>query len=103
MASMNQPLMSSTNVDTLIFPRHQSAIRDLTLNIAPNIRPPLLKFWVSSIDRSFVARSIIYSGTLGRMRIDSHSHFRIRSQIFKQPSNTEGRHGRSITPQAHWA
>src|SRR6266496_6008662 len=84
---MNRPLVSSTNVDTLLFARHESAIRDLTLNFAPNMRPPILKVRVSSIDRSFVARSIIYSGTLGRMRIDSHSPFPVRSQIFIQPSN----------------
>jgi hypothetical protein len=47
-----------TTIDT-------AQVRDtyLTLNDAPNIRPPLVKVWVSSIDRSFVARSIIYSGT----------------------------------------
>ena len=44
MASMNQSLVSSTNVDTLLSARHKSATRDLTLNVAPNIRPPLLKF-----------------------------------------------------------
>ena len=63
MASMNESFVSSTNVDTLIFSRHKSAIWELTLNVAPNIRPPLLKFGFSPIDRSFVARSIIYSGT----------------------------------------
>ena len=42
---MNRSLVSSTNVDTLLFARHKSAIRDLTLNVAPNIRPPKLFKW----------------------------------------------------------
>jgi hypothetical protein len=50
--SMNQPMMSSTNVDTLLLARHKSATRDLTINVAPNIRPPLLKF---GFPRSIVA------------------------------------------------
>jgi len=39
--SMNQSLESSTNLDTQLFARHGSVSRDMTLNLAPNIRPPI--------------------------------------------------------------
>jgi len=100
---MNEPLVSSTNLDTQVFPRHGSANRDLTLNVAPNIRPPI-KVWVSSIDRTVVARSIIYSSTRRPMRIDSHSSLVAGlGSVFHRPlSNTRKRPAAQSLHQALW-
>jgi hypothetical protein len=58
---MKAMCMSSTKEGTLLLTRHESAIPALTFPLAPNIRPPLLKLGRSSVDRSLVARSIIYA------------------------------------------
>jgi hypothetical protein len=87
-SSMNQPLLSRTDVDTQTFARHESAIRDLTLNFAPNMRPPILTFgFPLSIVASWRDQSSIRACCL--LRIDSHSPFRVRSQMFIQPPTTE--------------
>src|SRR5258707_4202098 len=83
---MNQPLLSRTDVDTQLFARHESAIRDLTLNVAPDMRPPILTFgFPLSIVTSWRDQSSIRACC--PLRIDSHSPFRVRSQMFIQPSN----------------
>src|SRR5262245_12727984 len=70
--SMKRLLESSTNADTQVMSRHQAVIRQLTLNIAPNIRPPMIRFgFLQSIVASWRDQSSIRAP--GPMKIDSHS------------------------------